>query len=53
MAKQKRKEVENADGSVKQSPGITAGRTAQERRVGSGNVRRGSARNIKAAERSR
>ena len=39
-------------GSVQVTPGITVGRTKPERRVGSGNVRKGAIRSIKAVKAS-
>jgi hypothetical protein len=44
---------ENPGGSVKETPGITSGRQRQERRTGSGNMRKGSIQNAKAAEHAR
>jgi len=39
----------NPAGSVQVTPRITGGRTERERRVGSGNVRKGGIRGVKAA----
>lgn len=41
MATRRKAEDENVGGSVEETPGITSGRTRQERRIGSGNMRAG------------
>jgi hypothetical protein len=41
---------QNPAGSVQVSPGFTGGRTKRERRVGSGSLRKGAIRSIKAVE---
>jgi hypothetical protein len=41
-------QVEKPNRSIKGMPGVTENRTATERRIGSGNTRRGSAANKKA-----
>ncbi|MBV9009156.1 MAG: hypothetical protein JO354_08320 [Verrucomicrobia bacterium] len=49
--KRKKSNVErNPAGSLQVTPGITGGRKTQERRIGSGNVRKGAIRSIKAVE---
>ncbi|MFL6583776.1 MAG: hypothetical protein ACJ8KU_04595 [Chthoniobacterales bacterium] len=41
MATRKKSGRENVAGSVENAPGLTSGRTTQERRIGSGNLRSG------------
>jgi hypothetical protein len=47
MATKKSSGRENVGRSVEQAHGVTAGRTTQERRIGSGNVRSGGAAALK------
>ena len=51
--KRKKSNVEpDPGGSVQVTPGITGGRTKKERRVGSGNVRKGAIKGIEGVEAS-